>query len=142
MQTFLPYRDPVKCAQVLDNKRLGKQRVETIQIMHALLGEKKGWVNHPAVKMWKGYEPFLVRKYLHSMLTEWNQRGYNSPKCIQHMRRFLKLSICKGEIIKPWWFDHLLLFKSHQSNLIRKDPEFYKSKFPGVSDDMEYIWPV
>lgn len=53
MQTFLPYTDPEKCARVLDNKRLGKQRVEAIQILNVLLGvtQTKGWRNHPAVKM-------------------------------------------------------------------------------------------
>lgn len=38
MQTFLPYADFKKSAQVLDGMRLGKQRVETLQIMQALLG--------------------------------------------------------------------------------------------------------
>ena len=36
MQTFLPYPDFVQTAGVLDARRLGKQRVETIQVMRAL----------------------------------------------------------------------------------------------------------
>jgi hypothetical protein len=36
MQTFLPYPDFAKSAAVLDNKRLGKQRVECLQILTAL----------------------------------------------------------------------------------------------------------
>ena len=36
MQTFLPYPDFAESAKVLDNKRLGKQRVECLQIMKAL----------------------------------------------------------------------------------------------------------
>ena len=33
MQTFLPYADFAQSAKALDPKRLGKQRVETIQIV-------------------------------------------------------------------------------------------------------------
>lgn len=53
MQTFLTSRNPSKTATELDYRRLGKQRVETIQIALILLGlqEGKGWVNHPAIKM-------------------------------------------------------------------------------------------
>jgi hypothetical protein len=36
MQTFLPYADFAECARVLDDKRLGKQRVECLQILKAL----------------------------------------------------------------------------------------------------------
>jgi hypothetical protein len=31
--------------------------------------------------------------------------------------------------------------RSHQSNLIRKDPAFYGPLFPGVPDDLDYVWP-
>ena len=36
MQTFLPYADFARCAAVLDPRRLGKQRVEVLQIMRAI----------------------------------------------------------------------------------------------------------
>ena len=38
MQTFLPYADLTESLRVLDNKRLGKQRVETYQIISAITG--------------------------------------------------------------------------------------------------------
>ena len=53
MQTFLPYKDFTKSAKALDNKRLGKQRVEVKQILNALDGKSKGWTNHPATNMWR-----------------------------------------------------------------------------------------
>jgi len=57
MQTFMPYGSQYdQTAKCLDVKRLGKQRVETYQILKALLGESKGWRNHPATRMWEGYE--------------------------------------------------------------------------------------
>jgi hypothetical protein len=36
MQTFMPYSDFEKTARCLDNKRLGKQRVEAWQILNTL----------------------------------------------------------------------------------------------------------
>ena len=61
MQTFLPYADFERSARALDAKRLGKQRVETIQVVRALTRPGYGWANHPAVLMWKGYEEALGR---------------------------------------------------------------------------------
>lgn len=36
MQTFVPFPDFARSAAVLDDKRLGKQRVEVLQIVRAL----------------------------------------------------------------------------------------------------------
>jgi hypothetical protein len=75
MQTFLPYRDFKKTARSLDRQRLGKQRVETYQLLRALNGETKGWVNHPAARMWSGHEKTLV-VYGTVICAEWKSRGY------------------------------------------------------------------
>src|SRR4051812_49870546 len=56
MQTFLPYAGFTASAEVLDPKRLGKQRVETLQVLRGLTLPTYGWRHHPAVKMWRGYE--------------------------------------------------------------------------------------
>ena len=69
MQTFLPDPSYAKSAAYLDYKRLGKQRVEVKQLLLALgyrVGEHytttpSSWVNHPACKMWRGYEQSLVK---------------------------------------------------------------------------------
>ena len=42
MQTFLPEEDFYKTAQSLDRQRLGKQRVETLQIAGVVAGIKDG----------------------------------------------------------------------------------------------------
>ena len=60
MQTFLPYPDDRASAADLDDRRLGKQRVETLQILRALTWRTYGWQNHPAVRMWRGFVPALV----------------------------------------------------------------------------------
>lgn len=71
MQTFLPYADFAKSAQVLDYRRLGKQRVECLQILNALTGKSTGWVNHPVVRAWKGHELSLCCYGLR-VCTEWD----------------------------------------------------------------------
>jgi hypothetical protein len=75
MQTFLPFHDFKKTAKVLDRLRLGKQRVECLQIFNTILNNKKGWANHPAVSMWRGYEGALW-DYSSIIIDEWTSRGY------------------------------------------------------------------
>ncbi len=60
MQTFVPYPDFAANAVVLDTRRLGKQRVETFQILRALVWPAYAWKNHPATRMWRGFVPALV----------------------------------------------------------------------------------
>lgn len=144
MQTFLPYADIDKTAQVLDVKRLGKQRVEAVQIIRKLLNitETKGWGNHPATRMWRGYEPYLVKVYLRKIMDEWIRRGYKNTKCEEHWQEFIQHpSIADVDPVAPPWIDDEFC-KSHQSNLIRKLPEHYESFFPGVPNNLEYVWPV
>ena len=42
----------------------------------------------------------------------------------------------------PPWLGDSALHRSHQSALLRKDPELYGSCFPGVPNDLPYVWPV
>jgi hypothetical protein len=56
MQTFLPFADFADSAASLDPRRLGKQRVEVLQIVRAITWPKYGWRNHPAANMWRGFE--------------------------------------------------------------------------------------
>lgn len=52
MQTFLPYPDFAQSAASLDMMRLGKQRVETFQVLQKLVGERLV----TGVKAWTGRE--------------------------------------------------------------------------------------
>lgn len=138
MQTFLPYPDYIRTAQVLDRQRLGKQRVEAKQILNALLGLTSGWVNHPAVKMWRGYEGSLAL-YGWSMCIEWVHRGYNdtlTPWFEQHVDDYV------GHYNDPPWLGKRDFHRSHKSNLIRKMPEHYRAFWPHVPDDLPYVWPT
>lgn len=118
---------------MLDNKRLGKQRVEAYQIIKALTGQSKGWVNHPATVMWRGYESFLC-KYGMVMCREWIYRGFNDSL----MEKFNMYHDFFPEV-RPWWYDYEPLHISHQSNLYRKDPVHY-AQYENVGADLPYVW--
>lgn len=133
MQTFLPYPDFKKSVEILDYKRLGKQRVETFQVLNILLGRTstKGWVNHPVTKMWRGYESAL-QTYQNFTIQEWIKRGYrnNMP--------FEKILI---ETQMPPWIGDERLHRSHRSNLLRKDWEYYCVYF-NEDPSLPYFWPT
>lgn len=145
MQTFLPFPDFVESAGALDRQRLGKQRVEVVQILNVLhqvdVRAKQGWVNHPAVRMWRGYEVSLC-EYGLIICEEWIARGYKDS-CKAKIETHLDWATGGAyEMDKPGWFGDVAFHLSHQSNLIRKDPDFYGPQFPGVPNDLPYIWPV
>jgi hypothetical protein len=140
VNTFLPYPSYSDTARVLDRARLGKQRVEGYQILRVLLGQTNGWKNHPAVKMWQGYEYQLVR-YVHDICWEWSERGYNDSVGEKVAALYLSHRIYDRTPEEPPWLHDQSFHLAHQSNLIRKDPAFYESKFPGVPNNLPYIWP-
>lgn len=136
MQTFMPYGNYVRTATVLDNKRLNKQRIEAWQVFRALRGDYDktgGWVNHPAVVMWKGCEQSLV-EYGIEMCREWSSRG--GKDFADLYGRFNDAWVGYQE--KPWWVNYEPLNLSHQSNLVRKDPTHYDFNVP---NDFPYLWP-
>lgn len=140
MQTFLPYKSFIKSASVLDNKRLGKQRVEVLQILKTLTGESKGWQNHPAVKMWKGYEGALAY-YGYVVCQEWKSRGFKDS-CEEKIKDLAVRSFNYESGSFPEWLGNEDFHNSHKSNLLRKDKEFYSKYEWNITDDLPYIWPV
>lgn len=141
MQTFLPYRDFRQCARVLDLKRLGKQRVECLQIMTVLVeGRSKGWANHPAVKMWQGYE-YTLMEYTRAMCERWRSLGYIDNCENKTELLFLTLPLDRGRPGPPPWLGLKKLHSSHRANLVRKDPARYGRLFSEAP--MEgYWWPT
>lgn len=137
MQTFLPYgSDFEMTAFCLDMQRLGKQRVETFQILKALT-VGGGWVHHPATKMWRGYEEALAF-YGATMCREWIGRGYQDTL----LSRFEGMTGGPVDYKDyPHWIDNQALVISHRSNLIRKKPDYYSTMWPGIPDNLPYVWP-
>lgn len=141
MMTFIVIGDFVINAQLLDNVRLGKQRVEAMQIINVLLAKLKGlppgvkmaWINHPAVKAWEGYIPAL-QYYTNCIINEFIRRGYQNN---------MPLYVITEPIVHPWWTQWDRLHNSHRAMLLRKDPFFYPKQFT-VPDEFKqygYIWP-
>jgi hypothetical protein len=149
MQTFTPYSDFEASARALDTKRLGKQRVEVIQIVRALTVPGYGWASHPAVLMWKGYEEALGRYGL-TMCDVWLELGFGDTCAgtiaadlravgIETIRTYPELQAAGA--LPDWLFTDEVQ-RSHRSSLVRKDPDHYRPIFPDVPDDIDYFWPV
>jgi hypothetical protein len=150
VQTFLPYPDFTATATVLDRRRLGKQRVETLQVQRALVVPGHGWRHHPSVRMWSGYEEALVRYGL-EICSVWRALGLLDT-CEATMRS--DLARAKGITVVrtqeelaaagqlPGWLGDDAVHRSHQSALVRKDPAHYRTFFPDVPDDLPYVWPA
>ena len=139
MQTFVPYGANFDMnAQVLDRQRLGKQRVEAWQILNAIRGLSKGWINHPATIMWRQH-PEALAHYGVAICDEWISRGYKDTM----RERFVALtdrSLFWVDI--PIWLNQQDVMASRRSNLLRKDGLWYGQFGWTESPDLEYVWPV
>lgn len=163
MQTFVPLTSSFDdIAHTLDRARLNKQALEGWQILMTLLEldpqgnhrVPKGWVNHPAVKMWRGHEVTLYL-YIQAMVAEWKRRGYNSTigdKAQATMNTAISIGLVSLEkSLPPKWLSDSSVFKkvasSHRIALLNKDYEWY-SQFEWPEDTgsrpetYEYLWPV
>jgi hypothetical protein len=150
MQTFLPYPDFDATAAALDDRRLGKQRVEALQILRALTWPVYGWKHHPAVLMWRGYEEALGA-YAAAICGEWCRRGHADTCEVKIMTELAgagvavpprtQAALAATGALPPWLGDDGF-HRSHRSALLRKDPEWYRPRFGDEPDDLEYTWPV
>jgi len=132
MQTFLPYKDFQKSLESLDYRRLGKQRVEAMQILNILLNrtDRPGWRNHPIVRMWDRYEPAL-QMYHNMCIREWIKQGYNNN---------MKLEVITEPIMYPDWVGNEKFHSSHRANLLRKDYGYYSQFGWKENSELPYVW--
>lgn len=172
MQTFLPFPNFTMTALVLDQKRLGKQRVECLQILKTLKqGEWtcpncSGPVTHfnpyktgyhcynceaPLKKTpWYNHPAVLMWKgyesglmmYLNEMCLQWVNMGFKDTCWEKAIEVGFSPPNVGKPILLPDWFGNPAFHKSHQSNLLRKDTDHYGQYFMGVPDDLPYVWPV
>ncbi|MFD3514712.1 MSMEG_6728 family protein [Streptomyces sp. NPDC058657] len=150
MQTFLPYSDFTRSAETLDRARLGKQRVEALQVLRGLTVPGYGWRHHPAVRMWLGYEEALARYGL-DVCAVWVAQGRADTCAATLLADFSRHR--PGAVVRaqeelagdgelPPWLGDPAFHRSHRSALVRKAPETYSPLFPGVPDDLPYVWPA
>ncbi|RKR75597.1 MSMEG_6728 family protein [Frondihabitans australicus] len=146
MQTFLPYADFDASARVLDDRRLGKQRVETLQVMKALTVPGYGWQHHPVTAMWRGYRPALM-EYQEAICAEWARRGFQDT-CLVKTRAVLDESpgdaraFDRHSYEMPPWLGREDVHLSHRSKLLQKAPELYRDVFASDPATLDYVWPV
>lgn len=142
MQTFLPYPDFARSAAVLDRLRLGKQRVEVLQLLRAILVPGSGWANHPAARMWRGYHEALTL-YGRAVCREWVRRGYRDS-CLSKMDDLLYEADHPWRVSPPYphWLGGLDFHAAHRSNLLRKDPVWYGQFGWTEGPELPYVWPV
>jgi len=137
MQTFLPYANFAQSAACLDRARLGKQRVETLQILKALTLPEYGWKFHPAVQMWQDCDQTLVL-YGWAICKEWLARGYQDT-CLE---KILGFQDSLRPFNAPWWLGEQAFHDSHKSKLLQKKPEHYNQFNWNVPTDLNYWWPT
>lgn len=162
MQTFITVatRDYREIAKTLDNKRLNKQALEAWQILMTLTEldpkgdyrKPRGWVNHPAVRMWRGHENALYM-YLLDMVDEWKSRGFKSTiaeKAQSTMQVAWENHLVGHDANPPAWFTKKnldVITSTHRQALLVKDYSWY-SQFHWPEDtgiepkEYEYVWPV
>lgn len=92
----------------------------------------RSYVYHPAVLMWLGYRNAL-EFYIDIHIREWIRRGY------QNTMPLFEPSI----YVKPEWSDDSDFLIAQKSNLLRKDPAWYRQfpEFFNIADNLNYIWP-
>lgn len=120
-------------------KRLGKQRVETLQVLNVFAGVRAGWGNHPITRMWTNHERWLMLYGL-KICDEWISRGYRDTCRGKILALSDRISGDASQAPPPWLGDHAFHL-SHQSNLVRKNADFYGPQFPSINGTMEYVWP-
>lgn len=142
----MPYPNFIETARCLDVRRLGKQRIEAAQILRTLgiegvllsppqpkpLDKKQAWANHPAVRMWVGYEGCL-KYYYNKVCQEWVRRGYQ-----QNMGFF---DIEPLEIIWPSWLGNEDFHSRHRASLLYKNYEWYSQFGWTETPKIDYLWP-
>ncbi|SNT00895.1 MSMEG_6728 family protein [Rhodococcoides kyotonense] len=140
MQTFLPEAGFVRSARALDDRRLGKQRVETFQILRALIWPTYGWKRHPAVTMWRGFTPALIA-YGVATCREWAARGHADAleaQLLDYGPAFTFDELSREGRLPPWLGDDAV-HDSHRRSLANKAPDLYPKDWSG---DTGYVWPT
>lgn len=133
MQTFLPFPSFTASLDLLDKRRLNKQNVESTQILNVLLGRTntngKGWQNHPAVKMWRGYENAL-KWYKNKGMELGESRG------ITYVKLQREIVDKNANMDYPSFIGNAEFHMSHLANLKRKALSDFEKNRPELKANM------
>lgn len=101
--------------------------------------KKVSWQNHPAVKQWRNFELALI-EYGMTICGEWENRGFKD-NCMGKIESFNYDK--EADTIYPPWLGNEKFHLSHKSNLIRKNPDYYRVEFGNdIPDNLPYFWPT
>nr|WP_211177178.1 MSMEG_6728 family protein [Pseudonocardia acidicola] len=145
----MPSPDFAASAAALDDRRLGRQRAEALQVLRALLRDHYGFKHHPAVRMWEGHAEG-VACYGLAVCAEWTARG--RPDTVADSIR-AELAAAglppprpQAELAAagalPDWLGDDRLHRSHRAALLRKDVAHYEPLFGADDPRLPYFWPV
>lgn len=134
MQIFIPYNEPILCAEVLyGDKRFNKQIIETNQIIYAISG-RIAWSNHPITKMYKEHVDWLGH-YLNCFICYRKFKTTGNIEFYDEAKHWNELAnSCRPDFITDELCDQ------HKRRLYTKNKEHYKlfSEF-GESGENWYV---
>lgn len=140
MQTFLPLPDYLQSMRCLDKSRLGNQVWR--EGMTLIRG---GWPNHPASKMWRGYE-YHLGLYLLAGINALKERGKYYINI--HKNILVEMAKHTNTGVPPWLGDEKI-HTSHRRALLYKNRDWYsqfgwleKPDIPNEKGKLNYYWPV
>jgi len=175
LKTFVPFaggnfeEGVLRSLMCLDDKRLGKQRVETFQIWKMVRGfpfdntkrpadhaslKPAAWSRHPAVHQWHGYADALAL-YLIKNIEIWEQRvspitgrPFDNTRMHENLTKW-RIAYHENDDQKPityesvkvphWWSDPRI-HDSDKGILYRKDKHYSMfRKYAMVYE--QYVWP-
>jgi hypothetical protein len=88
--------------------------------------------------MWRGYKGALCR-YLLAGLDVLKERGQPA----EHWRPIIAdMLLYAHDDAMPNWLGQRDFHRSHKSNLLRKDPRYYRQFRWTCRPDLPYIWPA
>lgn len=133
MQTFLSEPTFRESAQALDNQRLNKQLLEGRQMLNAMAGNQKGFVNHPATVMWRD-NVVAFAAYLIAIRDECIDRGISCENNWNAILDILEsMPPAADPRLTPDWFtgeSKQRIITTHRANLYLKNPDYYAHYAP------------
>ena len=159
MNTFLPYINFYDSLSSLDRLRCGKQRLEGMTNLYINMKKHKidtqddfGYTNkqcnyiwtryrnHPNAIMWHGSESWLLYYTItccEIYKEQWGCAENQKEKLMKVLEKYFlneKYDFCTF----PKWLGKEAFHLSHKSNLLDKDPVYYKFD---CRRDIPYVWP-
>lgn len=134
MQIFLPYKNFVTSAKMLDDRRLAQQRLDIIEVLNTLANGDGKYINHPVVKAWAGYEDVLAI-YGMFVSNEYRSRGFEDE--LLDVFCTLVDELCGGDLYMPSWLGDEEFHSKHRKVLLKARPAYYARLFEAEDNAQE-----